>query len=140
MARMKALENIAFSYNGTALEAHMNSFQDENGVEIVDTTTFASTGQQQAPGAPNYSFSIAGPYSKAVDDVFRPDLISPPDTLRTIVASVGPTGSKVTKTWTGSDAVGGFVSSYTRSADNPLGDVTWQATITMSGIPTVTTS
>ena len=140
MARVKTLQNIAFSYNDVALEGYMDSFTDENGVEISDTTTFASAAQQQAPGAPNFSFKIGGPYSKAVDDALRPDTITPPDTLRTIVAAVGPTGAKVTKTWTGTTEVGGFVSSYTRTADNPLGDVKWEATITISGAPSVTTS
>lgn len=136
MARTKALQNIAFSFNGSALEGHMDSFSDENGVEITDSTVFTSTAQQQGPGAPNFSYKIGGPWSKTIDDILRPDTIAPPDTLRTVVAAVGPSASKVTLTWTGTTEVGGFISSYTRKADNPLGDVRWEATITMSGAPT----
>jgi hypothetical protein len=136
MARTKSLGNITFSYNGTALAGYMDSFSDENGVEITDATVFTSSAQQQGPGAPNFSYKIGGPWSKTVDDVLRPDTITPPDTLRTVVAAVGPSAAKVTLTWTGTADVGGFVSSYTRKADNPLGDVRWEATITMSGAPT----
>lgn len=137
MARTKALQNVSVSYNGQSLQAHLNQASLEATVEAVESTTFASAAMEQGPGAPSFSVSVGGPWSQTLDGILRPDVISPPDTLRTLVYYVGPTGSRVTYTWTGTATTGAFISDYTINADDPMGDITWSGTLTVSGAPTV---
>lgn len=137
MARTRALQNVSVSYNGSSLQSHLNQASLEATVEAIESTTFASAAQEQGPGAPSFSVSVGGPWSKTLDDILRPDVITPPDTLRTLVYYVGPSASRVTYTWTGSTTVGAFISDYTINADDPMGDITWSGTLTVSGAPTV---
>lgn len=137
MARTKALQNVSITYNGSSLQAHMNQASLEQTVEAIESTTFVSSAMEQGPGAPSFSFSIGGPWSKTLDDILRPDVLTPPDTLRTLVYYVGPAASRVTYAWTDSTTVGAFVSDYSVSADNPMGDITWTATLTISGAPVI---
>ena len=83
--------------------------------------------------------SVGGMWSKAVDDVLGPDAIEPPETLRTLVYEVGPTGGKAIRTWTGTETTGAFISNYQIQADNPLENVKWSGTLTCSGAPVRTT-
>ncbi len=93
---------------------------------------------EQGPGAPSFSIDIGGPWSKTLDDFLRPDVLTPPDTLKTLVYFVGPSGSRVTYTWTASGTTtGAFISNYTINADNPMGDITWSGTLTISGSPVI---
>jgi hypothetical protein len=138
MARTKALQNVGITYDGDNLQSHLNTASLEAVVETIDATTFASSAQVQGPGAPSFSISIGGPWSKALDDFLRPDAITPSDTLKTLVYFVGPSASRVTYTWTASGSeVGSFISNYTINADNPMGDVVWSGTLTVSGAPTI---
>lgn len=137
MARTKALQNVSVSYNGSSLQAYLNQASLEATVEAIESTTFASAAMEQGPGAPSFSVSVGGPWSKALDDILRPDVITPPDTLRTLIYYVGPAASRVTYTWTGSATVGAFISDYTVNADNPMGDITWSGTLTVSGAPVI---
>lgn len=138
-ARVTTLKNIAITYNSVNLNPYLNTGSLENTVEAVDTTTFDSDGKESAPGAPGFSVSIGGPWTKTLDDALGPDAISPPTTLRTLVYSVGPTGAKVIRTWTGTETVGAFISDYTIDASDPLGNLTWSGTLTVSGVPVRTT-
>lgn len=137
--RTKSLKNVSVSYNAVDLTPYLNQASLENTVEAVDTTTFDSDGKENAPGAPGFSVSVGGPWAKAVDDALGPDGASPPDTLRTLVYSVGPTSGKVIRTWTGSDTVGAFISNYVIDASDPLGNIMWTGTLTVSGVPVRTT-
>ena len=137
MARTKALQNVGITYDGDNLQSHLNTASMNATVEAIESTTFASSAMEQGPGAPSFSVDIGGPWSKTLDDFLRPDAITPSDTLKTLVYFVGPSGSRVTYTWTGSTTVGAFISNYTINADNPMGDITWSGTLTVSGAPTI---
>ncbi len=121
---------------GSALQAHLNTTAFESVVEALEATTFASSARETLPGASGFSLQIGGPWSKTLDDIVRPDVISP-GTMRTLVYFVGPSASRVTYTWTAAGNVGAFFSNYTITADDPMGDIQWSATLTVSGAPVV---
>lgn len=132
----KALGNIVLTYNSQNISSHLNTASLEMTVEAIDTTTLASAAQEQTPGAPGFSVPIGGPWSKAIDDILGADAVSPPDsTLRSFVGQIGPVGNRVTYTWTGSATVGAFVTDYKVDATDPMGMLTWSATLTVSGAP-----
>jgi hypothetical protein len=133
---IKSLLNIVITYNSNAMAAHLDQASLEATVETIDTTTFASTAQEKTPGATSYSIPVGGPWSKALDDILGADTVSPPSTLRTFVYQIGPSGNRVTYTWTGSATVGAFISDYKVVADDPMGVVKWTGTLTISGAPT----
>ncbi len=137
MARTKALQNVGITYDGDNLQSHLNTASLNATVEAIESTTFASSAMEQGPGAPSFSIDIGGPWSKTLDDFLRPDVLTPPDTLKTLVYFVGPSASRVTYTWTGSTTVGAFISNYVVNADNPMGDITWSGTLTVSGSPVI---
>jgi len=137
MPRTNALQNVSVSYNGTSLQTHLNTASWNAVTEVIETTTFASSAMEQAAGAASFSIEVGGDWSKTLDDILRPDTISPPDTLRTLVFYLGPVASRVTYTWTGSTTVGAFISNYTVNADNPMNKLTWSGTLTISGAPVV---
>jgi len=138
MARTKALQNVGITYDGDNLQSHLNTASFNAVVEAIESTTFASSAMEQGPGAPSFSIDIGGPWSKTLDDFLRPDVLTPSDTLKTLVYFVGPSGSRVTYTWTASGSTtGSFISNYTINADNPMGDITWSGTLTISGSPVI---
>jgi len=132
----KTLQNIVITYNSNAMAAHLDQASLEATVETIDTTTFASTGQEKTPGATSYSIPVGGPWSKALDDILGADTVAPPSTLRTFVYQIGPVSDRVTYTWTGSSTVGAFISDYKVQADDPMGVIKWSGTLTISGAPT----
>lgn len=138
MARTKALQNVGITYDSDNLQSHLNTASFNAVVEAIESTTFASSAMEQGPGAPSFSIDIGGPWSKTLDDFLRPDVLTPPDTLKTLVYFVGPSASRVTYTWTASGTTtGAFISNYTINADNPMGDITWSGTLTISGSPVI---
>ena len=138
MARTKALQNVGITYDSDNLQSHLNTASFNAVVEAIESTTFASSAMEQGPGAPSFSIDIGGPWSKTLDDFLRPDVLTPPDTLNTLVYFVGPSASRVTYTWTASGTTtGAFISNYTINADNPMGDITWSGTLTISGSPVI---
>lgn len=132
---VKALGNITVTYNGTDITAYCNTQEVEAAVNAIDTTNLASSAQESTPGSTEWSASIGGFWAKALDDVFGPDAITPPTTLRNLVVVIGASGSQATYTWTGSTTVGAFVSSYTPGGTDPNGMLTFSGTISVSGAP-----
>lgn len=137
--RVKALKNVSVVYGTFDMTANLDTASLENTVEAVDTTTFASDGQEQSPGAPGFSVSVGGAWSKALDDVLGLDGAEPPETLRDLVVAFGPTGGKAIRTWDGTETTGAFISNYQIQADNPLQNLKWTGTLTCSGAPVRTT-
>lgn len=131
----RALQNRVLIYNSSNITAYLNKASLKAVVKTLDRTTLASSAQQSAPGGTSYSVPIAGPWSAALDAIFGADSDSPPSTLRTFVDQVGPVADRVTRTWTGSTTVGAFVTDYSVDTDDPLGDITYSATLTISGAP-----
>ena len=132
----KALGNIVLTYNSNNISSHLNTASLEMTVEAIDTTTLASSAQEQTPGATAFSVPIGGPWSSTLDGYLGADAVSPPTTLRSFVAQIGPSGNRVTYTWTGSSTVGAFVTDYKIDATDPMGMITWSGTLTVSGAPT----
>ncbi|MCB0047953.1 MAG: hypothetical protein KDE24_00200 [Caldilinea sp.] len=135
MSRTPAKENVGLTYNGVDLRAHLNSVSMEDVVEVIESMTFASTAIEKGPGAPSFKISVGGPWSKTLHQAIAPDTLNPPTTLRTLVYYIGPSGSRVTRTWTGSATVGAFVSNYKPDATDPKGDIVWTGTLELSGLP-----
>ena len=133
---VRALGNVVITYNSVNVTAYLNTGSQEATVTAIDTTSLASTGQEQTPGAPAYSYPVGGFWSKALDDVFGADSVSPPTTLRNFSCQIGPVGNRATYTWTGSSTVGAFVSDYKVDFTDPMGMITWSGTLTLSGAPT----
>lgn len=128
----KAIQNIQLTYNSGSLEEHMNQASVEAVVNAIDVTTLADSAGRQIPGLANWSAPIGGPWTKTLDDILGPDAVTPPGTLRTLVAVIGPSGSQVTLTWTNN----AFVTNYKFGADNVTGALVWTATLGVSGAPT----
>lgn len=131
----RALTNRVLTYNGSNITAHLNKASMKAVIKVIDSTTLASSAQENTPGATSYTVPVGGPWSKALDDILGADADSPPTTLRTFVDQVGPSANRVTRTWTGSTTVGAFISDYSVDTDDPLGDITWSGTLTISGAP-----
>lgn len=132
MAFAKGAGNLTLSYNSVALAAYMDTASIEATVKELITTVLTSTGETKIPGVANWSIPVGGPYDKTLDDALCPDAISPPSTLRTLVAVYGPSGSTVTLTWTASS----FIQNYKVAASNPTDLIKWTGTLAVSGVPT----
>ncbi len=124
---LKAATNITISYNANALAGYLNDASIEAIVKELDTTVLTDTGQTKIPGISNWTITIGGPWSSALDGFLAPDAISPPATLRTLVVVYGG----VTLTF----ATNAFISNYKVNASNPTELITWTGTLSVSGIP-----
>lgn len=129
---VKTQGNITVTYNGSALQAYLNTQSIEAIVNEIDTTTLASTGMEKIPGPSGWSVNVGGFWAKALDDILGPDAISPPATLRTLAVVIGASGAQVTYTWTSN----AFISNYRADASDPNGVWTWTGTLAVSGVPT----
>lgn len=140
MAKSRGMQNVAVTYNGTNITQYLNKASAKAVVNAIDTTNFASTGVENTAGVPSWTVDVGGMWDLALDSVLGVDAITPPSaTLRTLVVSYGPTGGKVTWTWTGSSTVGAFITDYNVDASNPTDMLGWSGTLTCSGVPTRTT-
>jgi hypothetical protein len=136
MAATKAGLHITLSYNSNAMAGYLDTASIEAVVKELIATVLTSTGEVKIPGVPNWTITIGGPWSKALDDILGPDMVSPPDTpSRTLVVVYGPSGSTVTLTWTASGDVGSFISNYKVIGNNPNELMKWTGTLTVSGAP-----
>lgn len=131
MPATKAAGNITLSYNSNALAAYLNQASLEAVVAEIETTVLSSTAQEKIPGLGAWSVPVGGPWDSTLDGYLGPDAISPPATMRTLVAVIGPSGSQVTYTWTSK----AFISNY-RIQTEPAGAITWSGTLSVSGAPT----
>lgn len=126
---MKGAGNTTFSFNGTALTAYCNKSDLDSTASELETTDFASTAEESEPGLTKHVINVGGDWSKAVDDVFAPQMATP--TLVTSVLTVGSGADEVTYTWTSKS----FASNYKWDAGGPNQKITWSAKITCSGNP-----
>ena len=137
MARTKALQNVGITYDGDNLQPHLNTATLNATVEAIESTTFASSAMEQGRGA-----VVLGGHRRAVEQdarrlpaAGRGYAVRHAEDARLLR---GPSGSRVTYTWTASGTTtGAFISNYTINADNPMGDITWSGTLTVSGAPTI---
>lgn len=140
---VRAMSNVQVKYGDTLalaedITAACNSAQLAATVNEIETTTLASTGKVTTPGQTEWRIECGGPWSKGLDEIFDPDVISPPTTKRFVSIYFGQTGNRVTYTWdpATAGAPGGYISNYTIDATNPSEALTWSGTLVLSGAPT----
>ena len=129
---IKAIKNITITYNGTNITQYLNQASQEAIVNEIDVTNLTSDGAEKIAGLANWSVNVAGLWEKALDDVCGPDMVTPPESKRTLVVVMGKSGSQVTYTWTNN----AFIANYRANFDNPTSASTWSGTLAVSGAPT----
>jgi hypothetical protein len=127
--------NATVTYNGVNVTAYCNQNDLDAVVTEVDTTNLASTGAESSPAATDWSVKMQGFLDKASDDVFGPDALTAPATLRNLVITRGPTGAQAIYTWTGTTTEGAGVNNYQLPGTDPKNLNTWTADLLISGGP-----
>ena len=135
MTVYKAESNATVTYNGTNVTAYCNQNDLDAVVAEIDTTNLASTGAESSPAATTWTVKMQGFLDKAPDDVFGPDSLTPPATLRNLVVTRGPTGAQAIYTWTGTATEGAFIGNYQLPGTDPKNLNTWTADLGISGGP-----
>jgi len=135
MAPVKAQGNVSVVYNSENITNYLNDQSLEAIVNEIDTTTLGGTAAQKTPGSVDWSVNVGGFWEKDLDDALGPDAVSTPSTLRTLVVTIGASGSQVAYTWTSN----AFVGNYRIEASDPKGVITWSGTLAVSGAPSRTT-
>lgn len=127
-----AMGNVVVRYNDVDITAACNSAQLAAAVEALETTNLASTAIEKEAGPATWSISCEGPWSKELDDVCGPDVVTPPATKRNADITVGKTaGSKVKYAWTAK----AFIENYSIDASSPNETVGWSGDLNLSGAP-----
>ena len=133
---IKTLGNVVVTYNANNITTYLNTASLEVVAEVVDTTNYASTAKESLPTMTSYTLPIGGMWMAALDAIIGADARTPPSTFRTLAVQIGPSGNRVTYTWTGSTTtVGAFVDSYTIDFGDPMGITSWSANLNISGAP-----
>jgi hypothetical protein len=135
-APVRALSNVVVTYNAGDITGACNTAQLSSTVNEIETTTLASTGKETTPGQTEWSIEVGGPWSKELDTILAPDLVTPPATKRNASIQFGPLTNRVTYTWTAN----AFVSNFTIDASNPSESLSWTGTLVLSGAPVRTTA
>lgn len=133
---IRAMSNVIVTYNAQDITGACNSAQLASTVNEIETTTLASTGKETTPGQTEWRIECNGPWSKALDDILGPDVVTPPATKRNASIQFGPLTNRVTYTWTAA----AFVSGYNVDASNPSESLNWNGTLVLSGAPVRTTA
>lgn len=130
---IKTLTNMVVTYNAQDISAYLNQASLEIIKEAIDTTNLASTGKENTPAAPGFSVPIGGFWMAALDAILGADAAATSDTLRALIVQIGPSGNRATYTRTASGNLGAFVSDYKVDGTDPMGMLTWSATLSVSG-------
>jgi hypothetical protein len=129
-------ENVVITFDSLQISNYMNDASLETTVETIDTTTFASTGAENSPGMPSFQVPVGGIWRKALNDKLGAQSADP-DGLKTLVIQVGPSGERVTYTWTASSTVGAFIGDYKVDFSEVKGIIKWSGTLQVSGAPVI---
>lgn len=127
--------NFTVTYNSVDVTAYTNQGDIEAVVAELDGTNLASVNQESEPGSTDWRVRCAGMLEKASDDVFGKEALGQPSTLRNLVITVGPSGTRTTFTWTGSADEGAFINNYSIQPTEPTQLINWQAELGISGGP-----
>lgn len=127
--------NLSVTYNSVDITPYCNQGDVEAVVSENDGTNLASVAAESEPGSTDWRVRLSGMLDKASDDVFGKESLSPPSTLRGLVITVGPSGTRTTYTWTGSADEGAFINNYTVQPTEPTQLINWQAELGISGGP-----
>lgn len=129
---IKSLGNVTVTYNGTEITSYLNSASLQAVVNAIETTVLNSSAGTKIPGLVDWTINVGGFWAKALHDLLNPDCVTPPATLRTLIVTVGASGSVATYTWT----TNSFISDYQWSAE-PTGAIPWTGVLSVSGVPTM---
>ena len=136
MAVMKGeAANYTVTYNSVDITGYINQSDLEGVVAEIDGTNLASVAAESEPGSTDWRVRCSGMLDKASDDMFGKDALSPPATMRNLVITVGPSGTRTTFTWTGSTDEGAFIDNYAIQPTEPTQLINWQAELGISGGP-----
>lgn len=135
---IKTLTNMVVTYNSQDISAYLNQASLEIIKDAIDTTNLASTAKENTPAPPGFSVPIGGFWMAALDAILGVDAAATSDTLRALIVQIGPSGNRATYTRTASGNLGAFVSDYKIDASDPMGVITWSATLSVSGAMTRT--
>ena len=136
MAVMKGeASNYTVTYNSVDITGYINQSDLEGVVAEIDGTNLASVAAESEPGSTDWRVRMSGMLDKASDDVIGKDALTPPATMRNLVITVGPSGTRTTFTWTGSTDEGAFINNYTIQPTEPTQLINWQAELGISGGP-----
>ena len=127
--------NFSVTYNSVDLTPYCNQSDVEGVVAEIDGTNLASTGAESSPGSTDWRVRLSGMVDKASDDVIGVDALTAPSTMRNLVITVGPSGTRTTFTWTGSTDEGAFIDNYTIQPTEPTQLINFQAELAISGGP-----
>lgn len=136
MAGTATRQNVVVTFDTLDITQYLDDASLEMTVEQIDTTTLASSGLEISPGMPGFKVPVGGPWAKALDDKLGAQASNPSSTLKTLVLQIGPTGNRVTYTWTAAGTVGAFVGGYTIDFSDPKGVFKWKGELAVSGAPT----
>lgn len=128
-------QNVVITYDALQISDYMDDGSLETTVEAVETTTLASSGMETSPGMPSFKVPVGGIYRKALNDKLGVQSASPPSSLKTLVVQIGPSGERVTYTWTASTTVGSFVGNYSIDFSDTKGVIKWKGELAVSGAP-----
>lgn len=129
---VRSLQNVVVSYNGTNITGYLNSQSLQATVAAIDTTVLNSTAGEKISGLADWNISVGGLWAKALHDLLNADCVTPPETLRTLVVTIGASGAQAVYTWT----TNSFISDYSWSVE-PTGAITWTGALSVSGAPTM---
>jgi len=123
--------NVTVTYNSNNITAYINEVELNATIDELEASNLASTVMQYTPSIANYTLSLSGDWSSALDAILGPDIVTP--ALRTVVITFTEGGSTVTYTWTST----GFLTGYSISA-SAADKITHSPSLRLSGPPTRT--
>lgn len=134
-APIRTLKNVQVVYDNTDITQYLNQQSMEAIISEIDTTNLTSDGAEKIAGLGNWTVNVGGLWELALDNVIGPDAVTPPETKKDLVVSLGKTGAQVHYEW----EENAFIGNYRASFDNPNSASTWTGTLAVSGVPTRTT-
>lgn len=129
---IKSLTNCLVDYNSNSLEEHLNQASLQAIVSAINTTVLSSTTGTKIPGLADWTVNVGGLWSPTLHGYLNPDVVTPPSTMRTLVVTLGESGSTVVYTWTSNS----FISDYQVTID-PTNAIVWSGVLSVSGAPSM---
>jgi len=124
--------NTVVTYNSQNITAYLNSAELAAAVDELESTNLASTVMEYAPSLANYTLSLEGDWSKALDDILGVDALTPTRRACSIKVT-DETGAWAQYAWTQA-----FITGYNISIGSTE-KVSHSPTLRLSGTPTRTT-
>lgn len=127
---VKSNPNVSLVYNAVNITAFCDTASMDAVVEAIEDTNLASTATSNTPGDTTWTYDIGGSWAIALDNVFGPDVGSPPATLRTFVAAIGAVGGVATYTWTTAAYITNYKVTMTAGAN-----IKWTGKLNLTAAP-----